>query len=74
VNHSPNSHTLCQAYRDDIGDLITTRASPPDAIAEGKQMVRGVERWYVDPWTRPNVRPKLLATMARRLGQISPKA
>jgi ferredoxin len=23
------------------------------------------------PWTRPNVRPKLLATMARRMGQVS---
>ena len=69
---------------------ICTRACPPDAIADHKQMVRGVERWYVDfdkcipyfaesascgiciavcPWTRPDVRPKLLATMARRLGQ-----
>lgn len=74
---------------------VCTRACPPDAIAEHKQMVRGVERWYVDfdkcipyfaeaagcgiciavcPWTRPNVRPKLLATMARRLGQIPPEA
>jgi len=69
---------------------ICTRECPPDAIFEEKQMVRGVERWYVDfdkcipyfaesatcgiciavcPWTRPTVRPKLLATMARRLGQ-----
>ena len=69
---------------------ICTRECPPDAIADHKQMVRGVERWYVDfdkcipyfaesascgiciavcPWTRPDVRPKLLATMARRLGQ-----
>lgn len=68
---------------------ICTRECPPDAIFEEKQMVRGVERWYVDfdkcipyfaeaatcgiciavcPWTRPTVRPKLLATMARRLG------
>ena len=68
---------------------VCTRACPPDAIAPQKQMVRGVERWYVDfdkcipyfaesascgiciavcPWTRPDVRPKLLATMARRLG------
>lgn len=68
---------------------ICTRACPPGAIVEHKQMVRGVERWYVDfdkcipyfaeaascgicisdcPWTRPDVRPKLLATMARRLG------
>jgi epoxyqueuosine reductase len=67
-----------------------THACPPGAIAENKQMVRGVERWYVDfdkcipyfaesascgiciadcPWTRPDVRPKLLATMARRLSQ-----
>jgi epoxyqueuosine reductase len=71
---------------------ICTRECPPDAIAEDKQMVRGVERWYVDfdkcipyfaesaacgiciavcPWTRPDVRPKLLATMTRRLGQAS---
>jgi epoxyqueuosine reductase len=28
----------------------------------------------VCPWTRPNVRPKLLATMARRLGQHPPEA
>jgi ferredoxin len=69
---------------------ICTNACPPEAISERKQMVRGVERWYVDfdrcipyfaerascgiciavcPWTRPNVRPKLLATMARRMAQ-----
>jgi Pyruvate/2-oxoacid:ferredoxin oxidoreductase delta subunit len=69
---------------------ICTQACPPGAITPHKQMVRGVERWYVDfdkcipyfaeaascgiciadcPWTRPEVRPKLLATMARRLGQ-----
>jgi Pyruvate/2-oxoacid:ferredoxin oxidoreductase delta subunit len=68
---------------------VCTRACPPGAISEQKQMVRGVERWFVDfdkcipaftelsgcaiciaecPWTRPTVRPKLLATMARRLG------
>ncbi|WP_433966865.1 4Fe-4S dicluster domain-containing protein [Tunturiibacter gelidiferens] len=66
---------------------VCTRACPPGAILENKQMVRGVERWYVDfdkcipyfaeaascgiciaecPWTRPHVRPKLLATMERR--------
>jgi len=71
---------------------VCTRACPPGAIAEEKQMVRGIERWYVDfdkcipyfaeaascgiciaecPWTRPQVRPKLLATMARRLSQTS---
>ncbi len=73
---------------------ICTKECPPDAIAEDKQMVRGVARWYVDfdkcipyfaesaacgiciavcPWTRPDVRPKLLTTMARRLrldGQV----
>ena len=69
---------------------VCTNACPPAAINEQKQMVRGVERWYVDfdkcipffaesascgiciaecPWTRPSVRPKLLTTMARRLGQ-----
>ncbi|HUB51626.1 MAG TPA: 4Fe-4S dicluster domain-containing protein [Terracidiphilus sp.] len=69
---------------------VCTRACPADAISEKKQMVRGVERWYVDfdkcipaftdlagcavciaecPWTRPAVRPKLLATMARRMGR-----
>ncbi len=67
---------------------VCTNACPPGAISEQKQMVRGVERWYVDfdkcipyfaenascgiciaecPWTRPQVRPKLLATMARRM-------
>lgn len=71
---------------------VCTNACPPGAINERKQIVRGVERWYVDfdkcipffaesascgiciaecPWTRPNVRPKLLTTMARRLGQAS---
>lgn len=71
--------TTCQAC---------SHACPPGAISEQKQMVRGVERWYVDfdkcipyfaeaascgiciaecPWTRPDARPKLLATMARRL-------
>lgn len=71
---------------------VCTRACPPGAISEQKQMVRGVERWYVDfdkcipaftelsgcaiciadcPWTRPSARPKLLTTMARRLGQTS---
>jgi epoxyqueuosine reductase len=69
---------------------VCTRACPPGAISEQKQMVRGVERWYVDfdkcipaftelsgcaiciaecPWTRPTARPKLLATMARRLAE-----
>ena len=69
---------------------VCTNACPPGAISEHKQMVRGVERWYVDfdkcipffaeaascgiciaecPWTRPGVRPKLLDTMMRRLGQ-----
>jgi epoxyqueuosine reductase len=72
---------------------VCTRACPPDAIAEHKQMVRGVERWYVDfdkcipyfteaascgiciavcPWTRPDVRPKLLTTMAQRLEHKPP--
>ena len=70
---------------------VCTRECPPDAIFEEKQMVRGVERWYVDfdkcipyfaesascgiciavcPWTRPAVRPKLLATMARRRAEV----
>jgi epoxyqueuosine reductase len=74
---------------------VCTNVCPPGAISEHKQMVRGVERWYVDfdkcipffaetascgiciaecPWTRPNVRPKLLATMARRLGQSDPQS
>ena len=69
---------------------VCTNACPPGAILDHKQMVRGVERWYVDfdkcipffaenascgiciatcPWTRPDVRPKLLSTMARRMGQ-----
>jgi epoxyqueuosine reductase len=68
-----------------------TNACPPAAISEQKQMVRGVERWYVDfdkcipyfaesascgiciaecPWTRPDARPKLLATMANRLSTV----
>jgi ferredoxin len=72
---------------------VCTRACPPGAIANQKQMVRGVERWYVDfdkcipyfaesascgiciaecPWTRPDARPKLLSTMARRLGLTRP--
>jgi Pyruvate/2-oxoacid:ferredoxin oxidoreductase delta subunit len=74
---------------------VCTRACPPGAISEQKQMVRGVERWFVDfdkcipaftelsgcaiciaecPWTRPTVRPKLLATMARRMGQTPPES
>ncbi len=69
---------------------VCTQACPPAAITPAKQMVRGVERWYVDfdkcipyfaeaascgiciaecPWTRPSVRPKLLTTMARRIGK-----
>ena len=69
---------------------VCTQACPPGAITPQKQMVRGVERWYVDfdkcipyfaesascgiciaecPWTRPAVRPKLLAIMVRRLGR-----
>jgi epoxyqueuosine reductase len=68
---------------------VCTNACPPGAITEDKQMIRGIERWYVDfdkcipffaesascgiciaecPWTRPHARPKLLATMVRRLG------
>jgi len=71
---------------------VCTNACPPSAISEQKQLVRGVERWYVDfdkcipffaeaascgiciaecPWTRPNVRPKLLATMSRRLAETT---
>lgn len=71
---------------------VCTRACPPGAIVEHKQVVRGIERWYVDfdkcipyfaesascgiciadcPWTRPDVRPKLLSTMARRLPRNS---
>jgi ferredoxin len=74
---------------------VCTRECPPGAIAEQKQMVRGVERWYTDfdkcipyfaeaagcaiciaecPWTRPDVRPKLIATMARRLEKNLPLA
>src|SRR5580698_2043235 len=70
---------------------VCTQACPPGAITADKQMVRGVERWYVDfdkcipyfaesascgiciaecPWSRPEVRPKLLATMANRLRQV----
>jgi len=69
---------------------VCTQACPPGAIAPNKQMVRGVERWYVNfdkcipyfaeaascgiciaecPWTRPSVRPKLLTTMAQRIGK-----
>jgi epoxyqueuosine reductase len=68
---------------------VCTRACPPAAIVDHKQLVRGEERWYVNfdkcipyfaesascgiciaecPWTRPDVRPKLLATIAKRLG------
>ena len=71
---------------------VCTRACPPGAIAEEKQMVRGVKRWYVNfdkcipyfaeaascgiciaecPWTRPDARPKLPETMARRLDSAS---
>ena len=74
---------------------VCTHSCPPGAISERKQMVRDVERWYVDfdkcipyfaesascgiciaecPWTRPNVRPKLLAKMARRNDQVSSEA
>ena len=69
---------------------VCTQACPPGAITPQKQIVRGVERWYVNfdecipyfaeaascgiciaecPWTRPSVRPKLLTTMARRMGK-----
>lgn len=74
---------------------VCANACPSGAINEQKQMVRGVERWYVDfdkcipyfaesascgiciadcPWTRPDARPKLLATMVRRLGNAATKA
>ncbi len=67
---------------------VCSRACPPDAIADHKQTVRGVEKWYVDfdrcvpyfnqtygcgiciavcPWSRPEVGPKLLQKMLRRL-------
>ena len=69
------------------GCQICTKACPPAAIAPEKQMVRGVEKWYVDfdkcvpffndyggcgvciavcPWSRPNVRPKLLSKMLKK--------
>ena len=71
---------------------VCANACPPGAIADTKQTVRGVERWYVDfdkcipyfveeascgiciavcPWTRPNVRPNLLAKMSKRIGRPS---
>lgn len=71
---------------------VCMNACPPGAISENKQLVRGIERWYVDfdkcipffaeaascgiciaecPWTRPAVRPKLLATMAQRLAKTA---
>jgi epoxyqueuosine reductase len=67
---------------------VCTNACPPGAMSDHKQLVRGIERWYVDfdkcipffaehascgiciavcPWTRPTVRPRLLASMGRRL-------
>jgi len=69
---------------------VCTNACPPGAISDSKQMVRGVERWYVNfdkcipyfveeascgiciavcPWTRPTVRPNLLAKMAKRVAR-----
>ena len=74
---------------------ICTKACPPDAIYPEKQMVRGVEKWYVDfdkcvpffndhggcgvciavcPWSRPNVRPKLLTKMLKRKAEREAKA
>ena len=71
---------------------VCTKACPPGAISNLKQVVRGAERWYVDfdkcipyfveaascaiclavcPWTRPPVRPNLLAKMARRISERS---
>jgi len=71
---------------------VCTKACPPGAIADSKQTVRGVERWYVNfdkcipyfveeascgiciavcPWTRPTVRPNLLAKMAKRIGRAN---
>lgn len=67
---------------------VCEQACPPDAIAPEKQLVRGVEKWYVDfdrcapyfnqtygcgiciavcPWSRPEVGPKLLQKMLRRI-------
>jgi NAD-dependent dihydropyrimidine dehydrogenase PreA subunit len=69
---------------------VCEKACPPDAIAAEKQLVRGVEKWYVDfdrcvpyfnqtygcgiciavcPWSRPDVGPKLLQKMLRRLNR-----
>lgn len=69
--------------------FVRKRAHPV-AIIPQKQIVRGVERFYVNfdkctpsfaeaascgiciaecPWTRPSARPKLLATMARRIAK-----
>ncbi len=72
------------------GCQICTKACPPDAINPQKQMIRGVEKWYVDfdkcvpffndhggcgvciavcPWSRPTVRPKMLAKMLKKKTQ-----
>ena len=69
------------------GCQICTKTCPPNAISPEKQMVRGVNRWYVNfdkcvpffndtggcgiciavcPWSRPNIRPKLLAKMLKK--------
>ncbi len=64
---------------------VCTQSCPPGAISPVKQMVRGVDfdkciPYFAEgascgiyiaecPWTRPSVRPKLLATMARRIGK-----
>ena len=74
---------------------ICAKACPPDAINPEKQMVRGVEKWYVDfdecvpffndtggcgiciavcPWSRPNVRPKLLTKMLKKKAEREAKA
>ena len=87
--HRFGADEFCQSCQ------VCTNACPPAAITEHKQMVRGVERWYVNfdkcipffaeaascgiciaecPWTRPDARPKLLATMARRLDNTPPTA
>ena len=45
---SQNDCFFCQTVHGAVSCQICTNACPPGAIVENKQMVRGVERWYVD--------------------------
>jgi hypothetical protein len=69
---SPETRSLFQQYRDRFGRaelpaILLCFATHPPLLRAMLEIARRL--LFADcPWTRPSVRPRLLETMARRLG------